>query len=260
MSSAPGDIPVEVVRAESPRFRRSLLLIHGFWTGAWMWRGFASYLAHRGWDAYAPSFLESGPAFDLADRVRFLDRFCATLPAAPVVVAHEAGIIPATTLARAIGAPAIVVFAPLVLPSDGGVLGVLAHPRFWRARSFGRVVAPPRGRLADVWTRDLGNDHDRLRSESARFFRSVLASSAGAVGKGPPCLATCSVDDGMTPVRDVEQLAARAGWTLDIHETAGHFPMRTPGWERIADRVHRWIVRTIGADLLEFLDDEDAPE
>jgi hypothetical protein len=260
MSSTSAGIPVEVVRAESPRFRHSLLLVHGFWTGAWIWRGFASYLAHRGWDAYVPSFLANGPGIDLAARLEFLDRFCATLPAAPVVVAHEAGVVPATMLARAIGAPALVLFAPLVLPPDGGALGVLAHPSFWWARAFGRVLGPPRGRLAEAWKRELGEDFGQLRSDSAPFFRSVLSSPAGIVREGPPGFVSCSTADPLTPATAVERLAARSGWTFDVHESAGHFPMRTPGWERIADRVHRWAVRVMGADLLEFLDDEDDAE
>jgi hypothetical protein len=30
------------------------------------------------------------------------------------------------------------------------------------------------------------------------------------------------------------------------------------GFEAIADDVHRWVVQTVGADLLALLDDDDA--
>ncbi len=36
--------------------------------------------------------------------------------------------------------------------------------------------------------------------------------------------------------------------------------MLAPGCERLADRVHRWIVKAVGADLLAWLDDDDVPE
>jgi hypothetical protein len=32
-----------------------LLLLHGFWTGSWIWQPLVTYLAHRGWESWAPS-------------------------------------------------------------------------------------------------------------------------------------------------------------------------------------------------------------
>jgi hypothetical protein len=32
--------------------------------------------------------------------------------------------------------------------------------------------------------------------------------------------------------------------------------MLAPGWEHLADDVHRWLVRTLGEKLLAFLDDD----
>jgi hypothetical protein len=62
------------------------------------------------------------------------------------------------------------------------------------------------------------------------------------------------------PASRAERTAERLGWSFDVHESAGHFPMLAPGCERLADRVHRWIVKAVGADLLAWLDDDDVPE
>jgi pimeloyl-ACP methyl ester carboxylesterase len=255
------DLPVDVVRAESSRFRRSLLLVHGWWTGAWIWRAFAAYLAHRGWDALAPSFLASGAPPDASDRLILLRRLCDTLPVPPVIVAHEAGAVTGAALARAIGAPAIVVLAPLVLPPDGGELGLFAHPWFFWSRVFGARVAPPRGRLGEFLRRELGDDVRRLQPDSGRFFRHVLSAPVCSPDeRSPPALVVCSRDDAMTSAVHVERFAARYRWVADVHESAGHFPMLAAGWERVADRVHRWIIQAVGADLLAFLDEEEGEE
>ncbi len=86
MTRDPTGVTVDVVRAESSRFRHPLLMLHGLWTGAWIWRDFAAYLAHRGWDAFAPSFLTDVVARDASERLRMLEEIARTLPAPPIVV------------------------------------------------------------------------------------------------------------------------------------------------------------------------------
>jgi hypothetical protein len=42
-----------------------------------------------------------------------------------------------------------------------------------------------------------------------------------------------------------------------VYAGHGHCALIEPGWEALADGVHRWIVRTLGAHLLAFLDEDD---
>jgi hypothetical protein len=249
---------VDVVRAESARFRHPLLLVHGLWTGSWIWGGLAAYLAHRGWDSWAPSFDGRG-ADGASARLRQLLELARILPAPPVVVAHDASVVLATKLATSVGAPAIIAITPLLARLDGGDLGTFAHPQFWPARCFARQVRPPRGRAARLLLAGLGDHAARLRSDSGPFFRSVCSGAERLPDVVPRSgLLVAAPGDPLLP--GIERLAHRLDWSADLHQAPGHFPMTAPGWEQLAGRLHRWLVRTIGEDLLLLAADEPDPE
>ncbi len=247
---------VDAVRAESSRFNHPLLLIHGLWTGAWIWRQLASHLAHRGWDAWAPSFLDEGVAPDAGTRIGLLVELCGTLPAPPVLIAHDAGVGIAAALAREIPVPAMVSLAPLL-----DLSGALTRPQLWSA-FFQRRVPPPRGRLgADAFRGLASDDVGRLRPDSGKIVRALVAGRQRIAERPMPAgLVIASADDPVAPAASAERLARRLDWSFDLHESTGHFLMLGPGAERFADRVHRWLVRAIGADLLAWIDEEEGEE
>lgn len=252
----PAGVAVDVVRAESARFRHPLLLVHGLWTGSWIWSDFAAYLAHRGWESWAPSFLDGGAGGDSADRRHQLLEVCRALPAPPVLLAHDAGVVTVAKIAVGIGAPAIVAIAPLLPGADGGESTIFSRPQFWPARFFARRVNPPRGHAARVLLAGLTDDASHLRPDSGPFFRSLLAGAERLPDDVPrPGLLVCSRNDPITPPIQGERLACRFDWSFHLHGTPGHFPMLAPGWEELVDHVHRWLVRTLGEKLLTFLDD-----
>ncbi len=254
---------VDVVRAESSRFRHPLLMIHGLWTGGWIWRRFAAYLGHRGWESWLPSFLEEEPLPDANDRRRALIELCGTLPAPPVLVAHDVGVAIAAALAAEIAVPAIVAIAPVwPLVDDAGALGVFAQRQFWGARLVARRVAPPTGSAVPALLGGL--EHEalrRLRADSGPFFRALAGGRLPIPAElSQPGLVICASGDVVASEARSRRLAARCGWSVDVHETAGHFPMLAAGSEALADGMHRWLVRAIGGDLLAWLDDENSEE
>lgn len=246
-----------MARAESARFRHPLLFIHGLWTGSWVWHGFMGYLAHRGWDSWAPSFLE-GTAAPSEDRVDQLIALCRTLPSPPVIVAHDAGAMVAIRLASAVGAPAVVGIAPLLSRRDAPTGGIFAWPQFWTARLFGRELAPPTGAGRSLFLDPRLDQPDSLRSDAGPMFRQLASAVLGFPEEAiaPPMLLIGTTGDAITSAEHVEQLAARRGWSFHRHSAATHFPMVVSGWERLAHDVHRWLVRTLGEQLLTFLDEE----
>jgi len=245
-------VAVDVARAEASRFRHPLLLLHGLWTGSAIWRGTMGYLAHRGWDSWAPSFLEGD--HPIADRGPLLIDLCRTLAAPPVVVGHDAGAYLATDLATALDLPAVVAVTPLLSRRDAGRAGIFAWPRLWRARFFGATLPPPAGVAAAAYKAA----EDVVRPDSAALFRRVAAASMP--GADRPSLLIGSAGDPITDPGDVERVARERGWSFHRHDGRGHFPMVEPGWERLADDVHRWLVRTLGEELLVFLDDGEDRE
>ena len=200
-------------------------------------------------------------ANDAIQRLRVLEEIARTLPAPPIVVTHDTGVVTGPAFAAAIGAPAIVAIAPVGIPTEPSPTGIFAHPQFLWARMFGSGVQPPRGRAARLLLRGLGRSRIASSLDSGPFLRAVLSRRARVHDPPPrPGLLVWSREDLIMPVSSAERTAERLGWSFDVHESAGHFPMLAGGCERLADRVHRWIVKAVGADLLAWLDDDDVPE
>jgi hypothetical protein len=235
-----------------------LLLLHGLWTGAWIWQGLGGYLAHRGWESWAPSLLEGDrPWSDHEAMVDAVRAVAVAQPAPPIIVAHDLGIVAAVALAHTLEIPAVVAIAPVLPPSAGGGRSLLRRPQFWRTRLGAAVAPPPGGGLARALV-GAGVDPTRLRADAGAVVRALaadrlsvptLASTPGLVVGGP--------DDPWSPSTATRALAERQGWEHRLEPGCGHLPMLEPGWERRADDLHRWIVRTLGADLLAFVEEED---
>ncbi len=241
-----GKLAIEVTRPESAKFHRVLLLVHGLWTGEWIWERWATYLAHRGWESWAPSLVGLGP-----DRAAALQAVVQALPAAPVIVTHDAGL---PAFPRSVVPPAVVAIAPIVGPARGDAM--LAWPQFWRARLVGSSVSPPRGSGARLFLGQSSAIRNRLGKDSAAFFRAVVSGAGPLPGLGTPGLVLAGDRDPITSEPAARELATRCGWTHRTIPGHGHFPMLEAGWETVADDVHRWIVRALGADLLAFLDED----
>ena len=146
---------VEVTRAESQRFASSLLLIHGLWTGSWLWTRFAGYLGHRGWESWAIDMpgragqapREGSGLIRVDDLVAQCVAVAHAMPAAPVVVAHDAGAAVALQVASQINAAAVVLMAP-ALPGSGALRVALGSLRRAVSAIFGRPLTPPTGPAA----------------------------------------------------------------------------------------------------------------
>src|SRR2546426_12703787 len=84
-------IDAEVYRAESAKFAAPLVLIHGLWSGPWMWRQFSQYLSHRGWTSYALSWRATARASLWSSVLAALDDFVRPLDVPPIVIGHDLG-------------------------------------------------------------------------------------------------------------------------------------------------------------------------
>jgi pimeloyl-ACP methyl ester carboxylesterase len=271
-----GGLAVEITRPESAKFHHPLLLLHGFWTGSWIWEPLMTYLAHRGWESWAPSiwspsggtssgwrpsgWVPSGAAVaaEIEHRTRALDAIVGAMPAPPIVITHDVGLLAIAASAARVPPPAMVAIAPVVAPaSASGARGFLAWPQFWRARLIGGHVPPPRGVGARAFLGGAITVRDRLRADSAGYFRAV---ASGRVRLPPrieaPGLVLRGGDDPLTPEDVALDVAAHFGWEERTIPGRGHFAMLESGWEELADQMHRWIVRTLGADLLAFLEED----
>src|SRR5439155_4565372 len=100
-------LTAETLPAEGARYAAGLVCIPGLWAGSRVWRGFASYLGHRGWECHLLDV--RGVAGGRAARAAAVCECAAALPAPAVLVGHDAG--GPVALAAAARGPA----APVVL-------------------------------------------------------------------------------------------------------------------------------------------------
>jgi pimeloyl-ACP methyl ester carboxylesterase len=146
-----GPLRAEVTYGEGGKFTAPLLLVHGLWSTALVWRPFAGYLSHRGWTCNAVELRRSGEESggEVEAGVAVLRAAIQALEAPPVIVGHDLGATLAPFCADL--SRALVLVAPLSLPPVAASAPRALHEAGGRlARFFGRPLRSPRtleGRL-----------------------------------------------------------------------------------------------------------------
>lgn len=254
---------LESIAAESPKFTAPLLLIHGLWCTARVWRSFMGYLAHRGWGCQA---LNLRPHNDASFRnpireVRFADylgavrQVIAACDAPPIVVGHDLGGLLA--LCCRAHTRATVALAPLVPRSIAptsirALFGLRSRVAVLRSRP----LPAPRGKLGVAYfgsgvpggtAPDSGWVVRELAREDLRVPHDV----------GAPALVLAGGRDPFCPPNALARLADYFGATLRQVDGAGHAMPWEPGWEQRVSEIHRWLIQTLGDALLANREDEE---
>jgi len=253
MRSRVGQLAVEITRPESAKFRHPLLLLHGRWTGAWIWERLAPLLAHRGWESWAPSLLEAAVPESFEAALDCIEGVARAMPAAPILLTHDTGLTFGTALSAHVEAPALVGLAPFVPgPSPIGRGLIRIWPERWRRAR----VPPPRGSAAAALVGRAAEARRRLVADSGPVLRAL---AAGRVAISPasnrPGLLLAGEQDPISPPAAIAALAERFGWEVRCYAAHGHLMQLEHGFEQIGADLHRWIIRALGADLLALLED-----
>ena len=259
-----GDITIESMASESAKFAAPLVLVHGLWCSAAVWRKFMGYLAHRGWTCHAVNLRGHGDAAGrerisgvrIADYVGDLQRVIALCDTAPVVVGHDLGGLLALACSAA-ATRAVVALAPLVPRALGGRTNAALSR--WRARAAmfrSRPLPPPRGKLGgEYFARGAPGG---ATAESARAARELREDAFNLPAHtGTPTLLVAGERDSFCPPHAVERLARQLGAQFQTAEHAGHALPWGAGWETRAATTHRWLIQTLGEPLLLLRDDEE---
>jgi pimeloyl-ACP methyl ester carboxylesterase len=232
----------ETLPAEGSRYAASLVLVPGLWAGTPVWRGFASFLAHRGWECHLLDVRDVRA--DTAARAAAVAAYATALPTPSVLLGHDAGGLVALAAAPAAGAAAAVLVSPL-LPGSRAVRSLARAPRVLLALLLGRDVPPP-GREA------ASPAPVPLAPESAAAVRDVLWGRVRPTPAGIPTLVVAGDRDPLLPLDDAEALARTLGAERATIAGAGHWPLVDATWQQTAGVVHRWLVQRLGAPLLEL--------
>ncbi|HLK10885.1 MAG TPA: alpha/beta fold hydrolase [Candidatus Binatia bacterium] len=243
------------VHPEAARYASALICAGELWTGPEAWRGFAGYLAHRGWEAQIADLrrIDGG----VVARAEALAAHARTLAAPPVLVGHGAGALAALAAAGLGPAAAVVLLAPLP-PRSTALRALLGRWGVLRAVAFGRPVLPPAPPAAVLALDELpaATRAGVIGGLAADHPAAVLDLMRGRVrpaapGATPVLLATGERDP-LLPPPAAASLAATIGAEHHLLPGAGRWLQCAPGWEQCVGAVHRWIVQQLGERLLDF--------
>jgi len=248
-------LTAEVVPPESARYAAALVLVPGLWAGTHAWRGFAAYLAHRGWECHLVAVHDHG---GIAARAAAVAAYAATLPSRPILVGHDAGALVALAAATRGRALAAVSMAPLV-PGSGEVRALLGGLRPLVAALLGRSLPPPAGPAATRYWGEVG-DPLRVRvgegggAEDGALVRDLLLGRAAPTPAPElPVLLLAGEHDPFLPTAAARALAGTLGAEHQVLPGAGHWPHLHPAtWQRTVGALHRWLVQRLGEPLLEL--------
>jgi len=243
-----GPLRAEVIEAESPKFTAPMLLLHGLWARASVWRRFMGFLSHRGWQCVAVERERGSLGAPERALTQILEAI-AVLEAPPVIVGHDVGALFA--LLAAGHARAVVALAPIVPPPTAPAAPrLLRHAGTWLQRIFGRPLSPPREYRSDLRHADVREPPSLVRALTTGPL--LLPPLPPAV----PSVVWVAANDPVMPMETARALATHTGAELRVCSTGGHDLPSADGWEGRVSDIHRWVIQRLGSELLAFYEDE----
>jgi pimeloyl-ACP methyl ester carboxylesterase len=244
MSRTLGPLAAEFSQPESAKFTAPLVLVHGLWDDLHSWRRFSGFLSHRGWRCVAVGWPNGDASASLGGRERDLRLALDELGDLAIVIGHDIGGLIALRCADR--ARAAIAMAPLV---PGAPSAALAGAGTWAQRLRGAARSPVRAH-AEAYPRG------GRRTESIGLLSEITAAAAadGLPAASERRLVVAGADDPVTPPAAARSLAGIVGAEFEV---AGglHALHLDDGWETVAGLVHRWIIKSLGEDLLAFYEE-----
>lgn len=264
----------DVTAPERNKYTAPLLLVHGLWSGSWVWRDMAGALAHRGWECWAlelrgraGSSVSTGSdsphigRVSLEEYVEDVRVAAQALWAPPVICGHDLGALLALFAAERTQPRALVGLAPL-LPRGWSSNRIPPYPFMHLSAVFaqlwGRPLSPPRHQVAcqflfnTLSSTAQAHSLAQLIPDSGTVVRTLTRTSLPLpkLSGQFSTLILHGSEDRMSAPTAVRALASR--WGVAYREYPGHghwLPATAPSSGLVAD-VHRWLIQTIGESLL----------
>jgi non-heme chloroperoxidase len=242
-----------------------VVMIHGAFSGPWVWSGFAGKFKKAGYEVHAPCLRHhDGKAstdplakVSLTDYAADLEEFLDELGAPAILVGHSMGGLLAQMLAAKKKAHAVILLAPSapwgVPPSTlfeiASAQTMLLNVGFWD------TVLAPDEHIAGGHFLDRMPDRDkvaaRLVPESGRAIFEIMhwgldMRRAGEVDDRKltcPLLVLVGSEDRINPPSTVQRVAGLYRELATFEKVPGmsHWLVGEPGWEKVADRAIAWL-------------------
>jgi len=242
-----------------------VVMIHGAFTGPWVWDRFAGKFKAAGYKVHMPCLRhheEESPSaglaqVSLADYAADLEAFLDELEAPPILIGHSMGGLLAQMLATRKPVHAVILLAPSapwgVPPSTlfeiASAQAMLLNVGFWDS------VLEPDQHIAGRHALDRVPDRDAVRAhfvpESGRAIFEIMhwgldMRRAGEVDVREvacPLLVLVGSEDRINPPGTVERVAALYRKLATYEKVPGmsHWLVGEPGWDKVADRAINWL-------------------
>jgi pimeloyl-ACP methyl ester carboxylesterase len=264
--------PLEIIEAGPPKGRkggraRTLLFVHGAFTGAWCWaEHFLPYFAQQGFRACAVSLSGHGGSpgrerldwLSIDDYVSDLEKAAGVIGGDPILVGHSMGGFVVQKYLERASAPGVVLMASV--PPQGllsasmalafsnpslfaDVNSMMHHGRVSLASLQQALFAGP------VAADKLRAYYRRMQPESQRAMWDMSLFNLPQLRRErcPPMLVLGAERDILVPPSQVEQAARTYGTEAEIFPGMGHVMMLEADWQKVADRIIEWV-RTLKLD------------
>lgn len=243
---------------------RSVLFVHGWWGGSWVWDLFRERFAELGYDPVAIEL--SGSTGELGDgigRVSTEEHFMELKAAVeslgdPILIGHSFGGLLIQMLVEQRRLPAAVLICPA---PPRGIFSLRSWTLLTRAlryapRMFGqRTFLPTRADMLYLNLNGLSADEQtlvmsRMVPASGKQLRetAVQGVPVDATRVETPMLVMVGKHDRLTPPSVCRAIAQKYGAEFRQYPDNAHYLMREPNHREIADDIHRWLCETVEAD------------
>lgn len=259
----------EVSVPERNKFTAPLLLLHGLWSGSWMWREVAEAFAQRGWEGWeldlrGHSGDQPQPTLGkrhLNDDIADLIAAAQALWAPPIICGHDFGALLALLAAPRINPRALVCLAPLLPrawnPDERPPLP-LARLSAVPALLWSWPLSPPRAQVASEFLfttlppQIQTQLHTQLQPDSGTIVRTLLREEIPFPSAGSlyPTLVISGSADRMSSPAATRQLATRLQAEHRIYADQGHWFFTGKHATTLVTDVHRWLIQTLGEAVL----------
>lgn len=256
METRLGRFPAQTELPEPVKFAWPIMVLPELFTSARHLAPLVGYLATIGWEVFAPD-LTADAGFAQADFAKLVDSANEALTALgreAVVVGHGIGGLVALKLAERAGVKAGIAIAPLAPGFPTPLLVNFGNRiRMWR----GLPLNPPARRMLFEFVAD-ADIHSRaqiikaLTPGATEAAMEVVAGnlSYASADHAAPRLIVAGESDIFAPFEKLEAFAQRIGAPIAKIPNRGHWLIGGRALERTINEIQRFLVRSLGQDLL----------
>jgi len=279
MDTKIGRFPCQVDRPEPIKFAWPVVILPELFTTAAHLAFLRGYLSSIGWEVYAPDLRAAAgrpptpplARLHFADLIALAEEALGSLGREAIAIGHGIGGLLALALAARPGVKAAVAFAPMIPGFRTPLLmGARNIPAMW----FGRALRPPAGRalfdfVADAEPFQRASLIEGLVRDSPAAARDIAHSSDVARGaidltlgnraggvRAAPRFIVAGDSDPFAPMVPLTAFANSIGAQLKTLPGRGHWIIGGRALERAVNEAHRFLVRSLGQDLLLLFPEE----